>query len=669
MKQLVPLVVAAAILCSLGAVDVTGEQGVRREDERGGFPVAGRRIPFASTERTGFSPPGRIENFCSARMIYDLLTARDTLWIGTEGGLFAYCISRDSVTAVRLPLTGSIEALAMDDGGSLWVGGRNGLGIRSGSGWRSYTDGESPFYSRVMDISPGEGGMWLATFGQGAGLVDRNHLTIYTRADSLLDDRVVRILEHGRETVWFGTASGICRADTARWESMRYGSRFPIGSVNDMLIDEGGSLFVAIARGGVAVYNLGRVQAYDLGRGLPERDVSGFSLDPLGKTWAAGHSGVSTFDGSSWTPYRLPGVPMGRYGFLSIHHGIDGECYLGTDEGRVLVLGQGTIKEVDLPQSFPEQTVTRLRMFGRSLWAVGIDRLYRLGGKGDIIPPPAPHFRGTMTDVWADREGEEIWVSTRFGLLHRKGAAWEVFDRRQGLPTERFSRIARDGEGNLWFGTFDRGILKLAGGTWEHYSDDSGLPDVRVEDLLVDRHGGCWALMGNGLIARFRDERWVEVPLPEVEGRTVPEPDTTRAYEPFVRFISPADEGHAPGNGSRATVLGMDGIGNCMVGGDRGVYRFTGTDWQVIEPPAGSSFARATALLGTSRGTVWVGTDGNGLFVRDGGGWERIGIEQGLSDDHIESLCEDSSGNIWIGTRSGGLSRFSPGPARDGGGG
>jgi len=664
MKQVVAITLCIVLASIVGRGAEVQDREKQEEAEKGGWMVAGRTIRFAALETARRPAAGRLENYCSARMVRDLLSIGDTLWIGTEGGLFAYSMSRDSITFVPAPLPGSIEAVAIDDAGSLWVGGRNGLGIRLGTGWARYTDDANSFFSRIMDISPGEGRVWLATYGKGAGCIEGGDLTIYTRKDSLLDDRVLRVLEQENETVWFGTASGMCRADTLRWESMRFGSRLPIGSVNDILLDEEGNLFLAIARRGAAVYNLGRVRTYGLGRGLPERDIAGFSLDPLGKVWAAGRSGVSTFDGSAWTPYRLTSVPIGRYSFLSIHHGMDGECYLGTDEGTILVIGRETVREIALPQRFPENTVTRLRMFGKALWAIGVDRLYRLGDSGGIIEPPDEHFRGTMTDVWAG-EGEEVWVSSRFGLLRHDGSSWQVFDRRQGLPTEQFNRIVRDGEGHLWFGTYERGLLRLTGENWVHYSTGSGLPDDRIEDLVVDRNGEPWVLTATGGIARFHGERWEELTLPFEKPAVGPEPDSVQAYEPFIRFISSADGGQAPRDGSGACVLGLDGLGNCMVACDSGIYRFTGTSWQVIEPPEGVSSLGATALLGTARGAIWVGTEDRGIFIRSRGGWRRLGIEQGLGDDHIESLCEDASGNIWIGTRFGGLSRFSPGPTFD----
>ncbi len=654
------LVLVSVAVTAADLADVSEQEEV----EKGGFVVSGRRVPFAAFENDHASPGGRIENYCSARMIQDMFTLGDTLWIGTEGGLFAYSMSLDSVAPVQTVIKGSIEAIAADDAGSLWIGGRNGLAIRSGRGWTRFTEDANPFFTRITDIAPGEGGIWLATYGEGAGFVEGGDLTIYTREDSLLDDRVLSLLEQESATVWFGTASGMCRADTLRWESMRYGSRLPIGSVNDIMLDEEGNLFIAIARRGVAVYNLGRVRTYGPGRGLPEHDVMGFGLDPLGKVWAVGRSGVSTFDGSSWTPYRLSDTPIGRYDFLSIHHGMDGECYLGTDEGKILVIGRESVREIVLPQRFPEKMVSRLRMFGGALWAVGVDRLYRLGAEAGVIEPPDSHYGGTMTDVWAGGRGE-IWVSSRLGLLHFDGSSWEVFDRRQGLPTDRFEGVVRDGNGDLWFATDERGVLRLSGGKWVHYSVDSGLPDDRIDDIIVDRNGDPWILTAEGEIARYHEGTWESLSLPVDRLETTPDPDSMKTREPFIRFISSTDERTVPSGRAVKCVLGLDGPGNCMVACERGIYRFSGSSWQIIEPPEGVSSLRATALLGTTRGTIWVGTEREGVFIRSRGGWQRLGTDQGLSDDHIESICEDESGNIWIGTRFGGLSRFSPGPTVD----
>ncbi len=61
-----------------------------------------------------------------------------------------------------------------------------------------------------------------------------------------------------------------------------------------------------------------------------------------------------------------------------------------------------------------------------------------------------------------------------------------------------------------------------------------------------------------------------------------------------------------------------------------------------------------------SSGTLWMGTDGQGVVRFSERGTERYTMRQGLVNDFVRAFCEDREGDLWIGT-DGGLSRFSAG--------
>ena len=69
--------------------------------------------------------------------------------------------------------------------------------------------------------------------------------------------------------------------------------------------------------------------------------------------------------------------------------------------------------------------------------------------------------------------------------------------------------------------------------------------------------------------------------------------------------------------------------------------------------------------MGDSRGNLWVGTGGQGLWRYqstphgDHRLLERTSTATGLSDDGITDLLEDRDGNIWVATRDG-LNRLTP---------
>src|SRR5262249_6262580 len=62
-------------------------------------------------------------------------------------------------------------------------------------------------------------------------------------------------------------------------------------------------------------------------------------------------------------------------------------------------------------------------------------------------------------------------------------------------------------------------------------------------------------------------------------------------------------------------------------------------------------------------GRVWVGTDGGGLNVLEGGRVKTYTTEQGLANNSVFRIYEDAAGTPWIRT-DGGLTRLKDGQAR-----
>ena len=77
------------------------------------------------------------------------------------------------------------------------------------------------------------------------------------------------------------------------------------------------------------------------------------------------------------------------------------------------------------------------------------------------------------------------------------------------------------------------------------------------------------------------------------------------------------------------------------------------------------SSERQRVSLQSSKGAIWISTDGGGLDVFDTNSFINYGTKEGLNRNHILSLLETSTGAIWIGTyggvsvlESGSITRF-----------
>lgn len=632
--------------------------------ERGGWIEVGRTVPLPPGRVRGpRRPAGEVTVFCPAQRLQSLLFANDTLWIGTEGGLFAYVAETDTILGIEGPMCGSVTSITQGDDGALWVGGYDGISVRSGGIWLHYVARQHRLFSHVTDLVQGDGRIWVGTYGSGCGYITADSIRSFSRVDSLLDERVTAIAEESPHTVWFGTASGLCMSDTLHWESMRYGHRIPIGAVSDLMFDEAGDLFLAVMRQGVVWYSLGRVRVFGPRDGLPGREINAFSLDPMGRVWAAGGGGVSVYDGSGWIPHRHAGMSLAGYRFLSVCHDLDGRCYLGTDSGVLIIHSRESGRELHIPQRFPDPRVAKIRRFGDELWFLTGRRMYRLRRGFKEMSPPSDWLCGAMADFVVDGVGG-IWIATRFGVLHRLGERWEVYDRRQGLPAEHFVAVALSEHGDLWFGTFDRGVLRLSPEGWVHYTEANGLPDDRIDDILVDGSGTPWVVAGKGAIARFKDNSWERIPLPRLEHTQSVAAggakDSTGALDPAIRFLAAVDEEHSDGIAFPRVRMGLDGSRRCIVAVRCGIYQFAESGWRMISMPDWESGIDPTVVLVARSGSVWLGTAESGVFVRERSGWMHLGTSHGLTDNHILSIAEDAEGNIWIGTRYGGLNRFEP---------
>ncbi len=630
----------------------------KHRPEAAGWIESGKTYKIDFKENGKGNAGGRFARLTSSRYISALFTLSDTLWIGSEGGL--YCRDRitDSLSADRHFPAASVRVITADDDGRLWVGCDEGIWFRD-SFWRRYDSSVHPFFRNIRDITPGDRKIWIATFGGGCGYISEDSLTVFTEEDSLLDDRVRCIVEETPHQIWFGTASGVCRADSFSWQGMRYGAGIPIGSINDLIFDEGRSLFIAVERNGVSRYKFGGVTNFTGGDGLPGWNINQFSLTLTGKLMAAGEGGVSYYDGSGWTPHRLTGTPLERYSFMSIHHDISDNMYLGTDEGLILLEEREAIKKILLPQAFPSRRVMKITSSGGTLFFITSDGIYTMNKGYSRLEMPQEWYTTAINGVAVGTEGE-LWVSTRFGILRYSSGKWEVFDRRNGLPTEHMTCVAQSPEGDLWFGTFENGVLRFAGDRWFHFTIENGLPDNRVKDILFDLSGRLWLLTDSGRMAYFSNGAWVKGGPPvsnkyQQAGNEGPE-GFTEGEKPGLTYLSPSREG--AGKYLDGICLGRGISGNCAVATKGGIYINYGGKWSRTTLPDTGRKLIPTAVMGTAEAEIWLGTRKSGLFILRRGEWVRPGNASGFSAKRVMTLLQEPAGSIWIGTGASGIFRF-----------
>jgi signal transduction histidine kinase/ligand-binding sensor domain-containing protein len=263
-----------------------------------------------------------------------------------------------------------------------------------------------------------------------------------------------------------------------------------------------------------------------------------------------------------------------------------------------------------------------------------------------------------------------LWVGTDGGLLRFDGVrfvSWETF---ASLPNPRASvrTLLAAKDGTLWFGFGEPGgIGTLRGTSVRLYGTADGLPDGIVMSLAEDASGTIWAA-GRFGIYRFSDQRWHRA------GDGLP-PGVINAifFDRHESLLAATAAGVYRRMAADATFQPFGDYTDLArsLAWDADARLWT-TDAIVGFRPVQSSGAfsgviqgRGSRLMRDSRGNLWVGTGGQGLWryqaFPDGRHrlLERTSTATGLSDDGITDLLEDRDGNIWVATRDG-LNRLTP---------
>ncbi|MGN6480413.1 two-component regulator propeller domain-containing protein [Luteibacter sp.] len=375
-------------------------------------------------------------------------------------------------------------------------------------------------------------------------------------------------------------------------------------------------------------------RSYGLHEGLPSSKVNAVAQDGPGFVWVGTASGLSRFDGVSFTTpplgpdaaHALPAAAvtallvdregriwiggaelgLGRYdpatgGFIHWRDGLvdpdvrviaqtrDGSIWVGTADGLDRIGPDGSDPEHfgAGPGELGSTSVHALRADddGR-LWIgtdQGIDVLEADGRKlqhASFDDGEAPRVLGI------DVHGPDVTAATSLGLYRR--AADGTFRRDRRIPAMPVYGTLADSHGTTWIASMD-GLLMLdrhgrvhgVAGAW---TAQGGLPGRSVRGLMEDREHGLWFALNDGGLGYLGP-----------------------SWEDFTRFAHVAtDPQSLPGR--TVTAVAEHGDGHLWVGGLRGWVR-------AFDPATGRTgrafdigTARVQALLETRMGDVLAGT-------------------------------------------------------------
>jgi signal transduction histidine kinase/ligand-binding sensor domain-containing protein len=293
-----------------------------------------------------------------------------------------------------------------------------------------------------------------------------------------------------------------------------------------------------------------------------------------------------------------------------------------------------------------------------------------------VFPPNRTDFN-SVSDITQDKYGN-MWFATGIGLYSYNGYEMISFKNNQLDPNSIADGVLRgvciDNEGNIWIAIQGEGIDKFdpVSGIFTHYKLNPDVPGSLssnwVNAMLVDHDGILWIGSGEGL------DKYDAQTDKFIHYKNIPGDSTSLSYNEVVEIYEDREGTLWIGTGS---VYGED-QNNFEAGGLNKMDKESGTFKQFKHNPENPNSLinnKVSAIFEDSKGTLWIGTAGDGLHTMDKWGelitrhpydpnqpkkLSRPPLDPDNSNDHIRFIIEDITGAIWIGTSDAGLNYYNP---------
>jgi diguanylate cyclase (GGDEF)-like protein len=374
-----------------------------------------------------------------------------TVWVGTQAGPARYRDGRFERDPRLAPLDAKrVYSLFGDRDGNLWLAPL-GVGICRLTAMRFDCDdalagmvGET-VRSMFEDV---EGNLWMGTTSSGVHRFSNSKLITVTGA---MASNAVRAAHQDRAgTLWIGTdGAGLARyEDQVLKPATAINAKLPSQLVRAIQTDAAGNLWVGGTEGVSRIAPDGTVRNFNIDDGMPGTIVFGFAPSRDGGMWVATLQGVARIHGDSIS------VLEGTRGddIRALHEDADGRLWIGERSGL------------------------------RCAHDGAVDRCGTDGLAGTSVFAFHPEPDGSM------------WLGTSVGLVRIHANVVRTYTQRAGFYGDAVFAILDDDDGNFWISS-NRGIARLARADLDAL--DRG--DVaKVEPHWYGKNDGMLSSQGNG---------------------------------------------------------------------------------------------------------------------------------------------------------------------------
>lgn len=522
----------------------------------------------------------------------------------------------------------AIYALAQTADGYLWMGNAAGLFRFDGLNFERIS---LPLNDRVQAanvfslFAPASGGLWIGFAFGGIAFAKDGQTQTYSVIDGLPKGSVTSMAQDMDGTIWAGTAVGLAKLQGSRWQTAGPESNYTGADPQALLVDSTGTLWVVSnhkllqLRRGEALFR--EVMTLPV---IPGDPSASMAESPSGAVWILRGDELARVHQNGGSR-RSTGLTSGGPLFDR-----DGNLWVVDPRGELKRMAdlEGAVSPINLRESSSIDTF--LSSDGRSsgggsgavledregnVWVssnVGLDRFTQRNVKSilPILDKETQKFN-LIEVALAPGDDGALWLS---------GASHSAISLRDG-KVQRHDRIQaatcsiRTDDGALWFAG-SKGLAKYASGQVEMLALPDGTKN-EVQAMTQDRAGGLWISITRQGLHRLDNgvwKAWGGVPsLPRWTALSLTTDATGKVWFGYPEGRVAVLDGNEVRVFSQQTKLPVGNVlalyakrGNVWAGGDFGLARFDGTQFQTLIPETQGMFTNITGIIETAEGDLWV---------------------------------------------------------------
>ena len=445
-----------------------------------------------------------------------------------------------------------------------------------------------------------------------------------------------------------------------RWFFRGWQSRegLPENTVEAIAQTADGFLWVGTT-GGLARFDGGSFEAFDQSNtpGLKQTNIPCLLVTNDNTLWICTEGGGLLRWKNSRFEKILAATGLDEAFIKALFEGPDGRLWVGTSNGIYVSEKdkRNHFRKIPLPGSPAISAITQ-DLNGRVI--VGGPRVYVLDHED--VRLQAFNRGGSDANIKALYTSSDgtVWLGSSAGLW-RLSKNSSRFERLGGIHGP-VNSLLQTADGTLLIGTSGDGIYLYKNGHLTNGTSPDSIHRSAVLEIFEDRDGSIWTGTQAGLVQIMRSSiEIIHLPGPSnLDFGTVYRDSDNVLWvasrklfkvkngvaTPFpVRSLRGAYVLNVIRNPDGTLWLGTNGSGLFRINSE-GVKRFT------IADGLANNFIRI--MHEGKEGSIWIGTD-SGVSHLTNGTFHNYGVNEGLCNDTVQAIVEDSNHDVWIGTAHG----------------